>query len=73
MSDGWKPLEGHHYTVRELAEEWNASADYIRDLFEEEPGVVIWVRRKPGRRAYRIMRIPWNVAQRLYRRSQVAA
>ncbi len=28
-----------HYAVTEIAEMWNMSADKVRELFEEEPGV----------------------------------
>ena len=67
----WQPLAGQHYSVRELAVEWNLSADYIRRAFLREPGVLVFTRRRPGRRVYRVLRIPGVVAQRVYRRSQV--
>lgn len=71
-SDAWTPQEGHHYTVRELAKEWNLSADYIRRVFDGEPGVLVFTRRRPGRRMYRVLRIPAAVAERVYRRHQLA-
>ncbi len=30
-----------HYAVTEIAEMWNLSADKVRDLFEDEPGVLM--------------------------------
>lgn len=72
MNDAWKPLTGHHYTVGELSEEWNISADYVRRIFSDEAGVVIFMKHRKGRRTYRTFRIPSAVAERVYRRSQVA-
>ncbi len=60
-----------HYSVLELAELWNLSDDYIRKLFRDEPGVISWVRHRPGRRRYVILRIPESVALRVYRRNIV--
>jgi hypothetical protein len=68
--DGWQPRDGYHYTVAELAEQWNVSADFVRDLFRDEPGVIRWVRNRPGRRRYIVIRIPGITAQRVYRRAQ---
>jgi hypothetical protein len=67
---GWQPEEGHHYTVMELAEAWNVSVDFIRALFCHESDVVRWVRNRPGRRRYIVIRIPATVAERVYRRAQ---
>jgi hypothetical protein len=68
---GWEPVRGHHYTVDELAQEWNLSADFIRRAFGGEPGVVIFSQHRPGRRLYRTIRIPAAVAERVYRRSRL--
>ena len=38
----WQAEEGYHYTVGELADAWNVSHDFIRDLFREEADVVRW-------------------------------
>ena len=72
VSEAWKPLYGHHYTTKELAEEWNLSDDYIRKVFADEPDVVLFMKPRRGRRTYRTLRIPAAVAERVYRRSQVA-
>jgi hypothetical protein len=69
-SHGWQPKAGHHYTVAELAEEWNVSPDFVRDLFRGEDGVVRWVRNRPGRRRYIVVRIPADAAEHVYRRAQ---
>lgn len=70
QGEGWRPRRGYHYTVAELAEEWNVSPDFVRDLFSAEAGVVRWVRNRPGRRRYIVIRIPADTAERVYRRAQ---
>ena len=67
---GWQAKDGHHYTVAELAEAWNVSTDFVRDLFRDEQDVVRWVRSRPGKRRYIVLRIPASVAERIYRRAQ---
>ena len=58
-----------HFTVQALAEQWALSTDAIRDLFEDEPGVLRLGDRKSGRkRRYVTLRIPESVAARVYRR-----
>lgn len=57
-----------HLTVEELAEKWAMSEDFVRKLFQNEPGVVVFHRARPGRRVYRTVRIPESVAQRVYQR-----
>jgi transcriptional regulator GlxA family with amidase domain len=57
-----------HYSVEELAELWNMSPDFVRRLFANEPGVVVFHRQRPGRRAYRTLRIPETVAVRVRER-----
>ena len=70
---GWQPRDGYHYKVMELAEEWNVSDDFIRDLFRDESEVVRFVRHRPGKRRYIVIRIPTAVAVRVYQASQVGA
>ena len=55
-----------HYTVAELAEQWNLSRDTIRRMFENEPGVVVFTHPKLNKRVYRTLRIPESVAKRKY-------
>ena len=70
---GWEPADGYLYAVAELAKAWNVSTDFIRDLFHDEPEVVRWVRNRPGKRRYVVVRIPASIAERVYRRAQRAA
>jgi hypothetical protein len=67
---GWEAEDGHHYTVAELAEAWNVSDDFVRDLFADERDVLRWFRNRRGRRRYVVLRIPAPVAERVYRRAQ---
>ena len=55
-----------HYSVAELAQQWNLSRDTIRRMFENEPGVVVFKRPKRNKRIYRTLRIPESVAKRKY-------
>ena len=58
-----------HFSVQQLAELWNLSADAVRSLFENEPGVLTIGDRKSGRkRRYVTLRIPESVAARVHRR-----
>ena len=49
------------------------SVDFIRALFENEPGVMVLHRPRRGVRRYRTLRIPASVAERVFRRMTVAA
>ncbi len=58
-----------HYTPVELAEAWGLSPDLIRELFENEDGVLIVSRNQTRyKRQYRTFRIPESVAARVHRR-----
>ena len=57
-----------HYSVDELTELWGMSDDFVRRLFMNEPGVVVFFKHRPGKRTYRIPRIPESVVQRVHRR-----
>lgn len=58
-----------HFSVQTLAELWGLSTDAIRELFDNEPGVLRLGDRKSGRkRRYVTIRIPESVAARVYRR-----
>jgi hypothetical protein len=56
------------FTPADLADRWALSVDTVRRLFEREPDILIVALRRPGRRRYRTMRIPFSVAERVYRR-----
>jgi hypothetical protein len=57
----------HHYTVGELAAMRNLSTEFVRQIVQSEPGVTEWVRQQPGRRRYRVLRVPQSVVERVYR------
>jgi len=58
-----------HYAVAEIAEVWNLSADKVRELFENEPGVLVIGERSPRhKRRYITLRIPQSVLERVHRR-----
>lgn len=68
-----EPFAERHYTVNELAAMWRLSGEFVRQLVQHEPGVTEWVRQQPGRRRYRVLRIPQSVAERVYRRALTKA
>jgi len=58
-----------HYAVTEIAEMWNLSPDKVRELFENEPGVLVIGERSPHRkRRYVTLRIPQTVLERVHSR-----
>jgi hypothetical protein len=65
------PAFEQHYSPDELGKVWGLSVDFLRGVFEREPGVVIFESSKTGKRRYRTMRIPASVAIRVHRRLTV--
>lgn len=66
-----RPVE-RHYAVDEVAEMWHLSPDKVRDLFENEPGVlVIGDPSARHKRRYRTLRIPQTVLNRVHTRLAV--
>lgn len=59
-----------HYSVAEVAGMWSLGEDKVRDLFENEPGVMVISNEglRGRRRRYRTLRIPESVVQRVHRR-----
>jgi hypothetical protein len=57
------------YSVKELAFIWNLDAETVRRIFIREPGVMIFRNQSPGKRVYRLLRIPGPVAIRVARRA----
>ena len=58
-----------HYSVQEIGTMWGLGTDAVRDIFMREPGVlVIGHDSSRGKRAYRTLRIPESVVQRVHRR-----
>jgi hypothetical protein len=64
-----RPIE-RYYSVGEIAELWQLSPDFVRRIFEMEPGVMIFEAAEPRRhkRRYRTLRIPEHVLERVLRR-----
>ena len=60
--------ETYYYSVKELAFIWNLDAETVRRIFIREPGVMIFRNQAPGKRVYRLLRIPGQVAARVARR-----
>ncbi len=56
-----------HFTPARLAELWGVSAETIRVIFREEPGVIRY-QPESNNRKYVTMRIPKSVAERVHRR-----
>jgi hypothetical protein len=68
------PAFEKHFSVQELAVLWGLSERTIRRIFAAEPGVVSWGRTESrSKRAYRTVRIPGSVAQRVYRKLRRAS
>ena len=61
--------ENYCYSVKELAFIWNLDAETVRRIFIREPGVMIFRNQSPGKRVYRLLRIPGTVAIRVARRA----
>jgi hypothetical protein len=58
-----------HYSVGDIAELWSLSADAVRKVFENEPGVlVLGGQGSPNKRRYTTLRIPESVLRRVHRR-----
>jgi hypothetical protein len=58
-----------HYQPSDLAEKWGVSAFKIRELFQDEPGVIrIGNPATRFKRKRYLLRIPESVAERVYRR-----
>src|SRR5947207_14191560 len=58
-----------HYAVVEIAQLWNLSTDKVRELFENEPSVlVIGERSRRHKIRYGALRIPQTVLERVHSR-----
>jgi len=66
------PQDPHevHYTLGEIALEWNADPETVRNVFIDEPGVLNLgeIDRRDGIRQYLVLRIPASVLKRVYER-----
>lgn len=62
-------MTDRHYSPIQLAELWGFSAQFVRELFRDEPGVILIDRpEQMHKRGYATMRIPEFVAARVYGR-----
>ena len=58
----------HHFEPNELAKLWGVSAETIRNVFRDEPGVLRIAHPNGGKRKYVSMRVPESVAERVHKR-----
>lgn len=57
-----------HYALIEVAEMWHLSPDKVREIFEHEPGVLVFGDRSPRhKRRYLTLRIPHTVLLRVHK------
>jgi hypothetical protein len=61
-------MQEKHYTPDELSGLWGVSAETVRNVFREEPGVLRLQQPTKGKRQYVLLRIPESVAERVHRR-----
>jgi len=62
-------VEEKHFTPQQLADAWGVSVQTIREMFKDEEGVLKWGSDGTRvRRAYKTLRIPKEVAERVHRR-----
>ena len=60
-----------HYAPSEVADLWHFNVETIRQLFRDEPGVVVLQAPvKKGKRPYKTIRIPHSVLERVHKRLQ---
>ena len=69
FEESYVMAEERHYAPAELADLWGVSVQTIRDLFKSEDGVLkIGSDGTRNRRAYKTLRIPHSVAERVHTR-----
>jgi hypothetical protein len=64
---GSVPAWGKVFTVAELAAEWKLSESSIRKMFNDASGVFVLGSTGRRKRSYQTLRIPQNVAERVWR------
>jgi hypothetical protein len=57
-----------HFTPDVLAAAWGVSAEKIRIIFRNEPGVLRLTQSNGSKRQYVLLRIPESVAQRVHKK-----
>jgi hypothetical protein len=69
-----KRFEEKHYSPKDLAKAWGLSAEKIRQLFRDEPGVLKIGNKNPQhQRPYLTLRIPESVAECVHNRLSAVA
>jgi len=58
-------LDEKHYEPAELAKAWGVSAETIRNVFRNEPGVLRIAHPNGKKRKYVLMRVSGSVAERV--------
>lgn len=59
-----------HLSPTQVGQLWGLSADTVRRLFQNEPGVLVIANTttRRGKRGYKTLRIPQHVLERVHRR-----
>jgi hypothetical protein len=69
-----KRFEEKHYSPKDLAKAWGLSAEKIRQIFRDEPGVLKIGDKNPRHQhSYITLRIPESVAERVHNRLSAVA
>jgi hypothetical protein len=56
-----------HYTLKQIAEEWQISVRVARRIFRDVPGVAdLTIHRSLTTRSYQVLRVPASVAARVH-------
>jgi hypothetical protein len=64
-----KQMAEQHYAPQELADLWGVSVQTIREVFKDEEGVLkLGSDGNRNRRAYKTLRIPKSIAERVHTR-----
>jgi len=63
--------DNYLYSCKEIAYLLNMDDETIRRIFLREPGVLVHRNQPPGKRIYRLIRIPGYVAKRVIRRMTI--
>jgi hypothetical protein len=71
---GEPAIPGEFYSIAEIAARWRVSRDFVRRLFEREPGVLVFGNSPTrGKRKYRTLRVPKDVLLRVEKRLAIVA
>jgi len=63
-----------HFSVQEIAAIWGLSEDVVREMFQNQPGVlVLGDPNARGKRRYVTLRIPQSVVERVHRKYSLSS